>query len=137
MSMWRSEAASLTSVHAVGFSLQMTMGEMKAHIATNADDQGNLWCHLEGCRGTYTPYRVNVYGLRKTATNREEGHQMVPQQVQNVLRHLKEVHGIEKHLVTEALLPKGTPPFPGTECMSCCEHVSLGMRELMLSHVNY
>ena len=62
---------------------------------------------------------------------------MVPQQVQNVLRHLKEVHGIEKHLVTEALLPKGTPPFPGTECMSCCEHVSLGMCELMLSHVNY
>ena len=35
---------------------------------------------------------------------------MVPQQVQNILRHLKEVHNIEKHLVTEALLPKGTPP---------------------------
>ena len=28
---------------------------------------------------------------------------MVPQQVQNTLRHLKEVHNIEKHLVTEAL----------------------------------
>ena len=28
---------------------------------------------------------------------------MVPQQVQNILRHLKEVHNIEKHLVTEAL----------------------------------
>ena len=40
---------------------------------------------------------------------------MVPQQVQNILRHLKEVHNIEKHLVTEALLPKGTPPFPETD----------------------
>ena len=28
---------------------------------------------------------------------------MVPQQVQNILRHLKEVHNIEKHLVSEAL----------------------------------
>ena len=43
---------------------------------------------------------------------------MVQQQVQNILRYLKEVHGIEKHLVTEALLPKGTPPFPGREYMS-------------------
>ena len=38
----------------------MTMGELKAHVATNADDQGNLWCHLKGCHGTYTPYRVNM-----------------------------------------------------------------------------
>ena len=57
---------------------------------------------------------------------------MIPQQVQNVLRHLKEVHGIEKHLVMEALLPKGTPLFPGREYMSCSEHVSLGMCELMM-----
>ena len=45
--------------------------------------------------------------------NREEGRQMVTQQVQNILYHLKEVHGVEKHQVTVALLPKKTPPFPG------------------------
>ena len=61
---------------------QMTMGEMKEHVSKNADQQGNLWCHLEGCRGTCTPYQVNIWGLRKTAANREEGHRMVPQQVQ-------------------------------------------------------
>ena len=77
----------------------MTMGEMKEHVAKRADQKGNLWCHLEGC----TPFRVNIWGLRKTAANREEGHQMVPQQVQNVLWHLKEVHGIEKHLVSESV----------------------------------
>ena len=75
------------------------MGEMKEHVAKHADQKGNLWCHLEGC----TPFRVNIWGLRKTAANREEGHQMVPQQVQNVLWHLKEVHGIEKHLVSESV----------------------------------
>ena len=52
------------------------------------------------CKGTYTPYRINIWGLRKTDTNREEGRQMVQQQVQNILRHLKEAHDIEKHLVT-------------------------------------
>ena len=44
----------------VDFSLQMTMGELKAHVATNANREGNLWCHLKGCHGTYTPYRVNM-----------------------------------------------------------------------------
>ena len=38
----------------------MTMGEMKEHVK-NADQQGNLWCHLEGCRGTCTTYRVNIW----------------------------------------------------------------------------
>ena len=137
MSMWRSEAASLKSVHAVGFSLQMTMYEMKHHLATNADQDGNLWCHMEGCKCTYTPYRVNIWGLRKPELNRQEGRLMIEQQVRNVLRHLKEAHKIEEHLVIKAILPKGTPPFPGREYMSCSGHVSLGMCELMLSHVNH
>ena len=91
----------IISVHAVGFSLQMSMYEMKHHLATNADQDGNLWCHLEGCKGTYTPYRVNIWGLRKPETNKKEGRQMVEQQVRNILRHLKEVHGIKKHLVMD------------------------------------
>ena len=82
---------------------QMTMGEMKEHVSKNADQQGNLWCHLEGCRGTCTPYQVNIWGLRKTAANREEGHQMVPQEVQNILRHLKEAFSLLKqHVATNA-----------------------------------
>ena len=35
--------------------------------------------------------------------------------------------GIAKEEVTEDVLPKGTPPFPGKEYTSCCGHVSLGI----------
>ena len=122
MSMWRSEAASLTSVHVVGFSLQISMYEMKNHLSTNADPSGNLWCHLEGCGGTHTPYRVNIWGLQKTATNRAEGRQMLEQQVRNVLRHLKDAHEIESHLVVKAILPKGEP-----------RHIQVGNTCLVLS----
>ena len=83
---------------------------MKNHLSTNADPSGNLWCHLEGCGGTHTtPYRVNIWGLRKTESNKAEGRQMLEQQVRNVLRHLKNAHGIENHLVVKVILPKGTP----------------------------
>ena len=118
--------------NAVDFSLQMTLGQMKEHLRENADNDGNLWCHQEGCRGTYTPYRVNTWGLRKTSANKEEGRKMVDQQVTNTLRHLEKVHNIPKHEVTEDILPKGTPPFPGRECMSCSGHVSLGVCELRI-----
>ena len=53
----------------------------------------------------------NTSELWKTASNREDGHHMVTQQVQNILRHLKEAHQIEKHLVTEPLLPHPHPHF--------------------------
>ena len=43
--------------------------------------------------------RVNVWGLKKTDDNREEGRQMVTQQVQNILYHLKEVHKLWAHVV--------------------------------------
>ena len=65
------------------------------------------------------PYHVNVWGIRTPAKNREDGRQMVDQQVNNVLRHLEKVHGIPKEEVTEDVLPKGIPPFPGREYMSC------------------
>ena len=54
--------------------VHMSLKDMREHISTQADDQGNLWCHLEGCRGTYmyTPYRVNIWGLRKPVANQEE-----------------------------------------------------------------
>ena len=81
--------------------------EMKNHLETNADPNGNLWCHMEGCKGTYTPYRVNIWGLRKPETNKKEGWQMVEQQVRYILRHLKDAHQIEEHQ-TLAGSPTGT-----------------------------
>ena len=47
-----------------------------------------LWC-----RGTYSPYRTNIWGLRKTDTNKEDGHQMVTQQ----MTYLEKAHNIGKH----------------------------------------
>ena len=46
--------------------------------------------------------------------HKEEGRDMIDQQVTNILRHLKIVHNISKHEVTEEALPKGTAPSPGT-----------------------
>ena len=67
----------------------------------------------------------------------EDGRLMVEQQVNNALRHLEKAHGIQKHLVTEDVLPKGTPPHSqvGNTCLV------LGMFHLVyvssgLSHVN-
>ena len=111
---------------------------MKEHVLSHANDDGNLWCHLEGCQGTYTPYRINLWGLRTPDQNKEDGKQMIAQQVQNVLRHLEKCHNVLKHQVTEEHLPKGTPPFPGREYMSCSGHVSVGVCELRIVpyHVN-
>ena len=72
----------------------MTLKDMKNHLTKNADPHGNLWCHCEGCVGTYTPYRVNTWGLRNTETNKEDGRDMVQQQVTNVLRQLQKAHGM-------------------------------------------
>ena len=41
--------------------------------------------------------------------------------------------GIAKEEVTEDVLPKGTPPFPGKEYMSCCGHVSLSICKLRIA----
>ena len=86
------------------------MYEMKNHLETNADPNGNLWCHMEGRKGTYTPLQGQHLG--KPETNKKEGRQMVEQQVRYILRHLKDAHHIKEHLVVKAILPKGTPPFP-------------------------
>ena len=61
------------------------MKDMKEHLRANADCNGNLWCHCKGCAGTYTPYRINIWGLRNTDSNKEDGKDMVQQQVMNIL----------------------------------------------------
>ena len=102
-------------LHAYCWFLSADVRDEPAHCHPKANEEGNLWCHLEGCGGTHTPYRVNIWGLRKTESNKKEGRQMLEQQVRNVLCHLKDAHQIEEHLVVKAILPKGTPPFPGRE----------------------
>ena len=74
------------------------MKDMQDHLRVNADDNGNWWCHCEGCAGTYTPYRINIWGLRNTEANREDGKEMVKQQLNNVLRHLQKAHAIMKDM---------------------------------------
>ena len=61
-------------------------------------------------RGYPHPLQGKHLGSTKTESNKKEGRQMLEQQVRNVLRHLKDAHGIENHLVVKAILPKGTPP---------------------------
>ena len=70
---------------------------MQQHLLEHANEEGDLWCQLEGCAGTYQPYHVNIWRLRKTEQNREEPQLMLTQQVTNILRHLQKVHNIPKH----------------------------------------
>ena len=85
--------------------LQMTPREMQQYLLVHASEAGDLWCHQDGCAGTYQPYRVNIWGLRNTENNQEESRLMLPQQVTNILRHLEKVHNIPKHEVVEDVLP--------------------------------
>lgn len=72
----------------------MSVKDIQKYLREEADPYGNLWCHCQGCAGTYNPYRINTWGLRNTETNREEGREKVPQQVNNILRHLQKAHGM-------------------------------------------
>ena len=82
---------------------------MQRYLLEHASEAGDLWCQLEGCAGTYQPYRINTWGLRKTENNREESRLMLPQQVTNILRHLEKVHNIQKHEVV--MFFPGAPPL--------------------------
>ena len=72
----------------------MSVKDMQTYLREKADPNGNLWCHCQGCVGTYNPYRINTWGLRNTGSNKEEGREKVPQQVNNILRHLQKAHGM-------------------------------------------
>ena len=72
----------------------MSMKDIQKYLRENAETHGNLWWHCQGCAGTYTPYRVNTWVLRNTETNKEDGREKVPQQVNNILHHLHTTHGM-------------------------------------------
>ena len=64
--------------------LQVDRAQIRSHLrdTNNHDPDGNAWCHLDGCGGTYTAYRLNIWGLQATA-NRRAGKDKVAQQVVN------------------------------------------------------
>ena len=78
--------------------LQVGRADIRVHLrdSNHHDSQGNAWCHLDGCEGTYTAYRVNIWDLQATATNRQSGKDKVAQQVVNLENHLLKVHGTSK-----------------------------------------
>ena len=72
----------------------MTMNDMKQHVATHADDQGNLWCNLEGCRGTPTVSTHGGYG--RQLQNGKRATRWSANKLTSC--DIKEVHDIEKKL---------------------------------------
>ena len=50
----------------------MSLKDMKQHIADDADDNGNLWYHLEGCKATYTPLPRQGMGAKNTCQESRE-----------------------------------------------------------------
>ena len=50
----------LRLISAVGFSLQMSLKGRKIILVHMLTTRETLWCHHDGCEGTYTPYRVNL-----------------------------------------------------------------------------
>ena len=47
-------------------------------------------------QSSYTVYRVNIWGLQATKTNRQTGKDKVTQQVVNLENHLLKAHGTSK-----------------------------------------
>ena len=98
--------------------LQVDRAEIRAHLrdTNNHDPDGNAWCHLDGCRGTYTAYRINIWGLQATTANRRAGKDKVAQQVVNLENHLSKAHGTSKFCVCVCvcvcvLVSFPAPPF--------------------------
>ena len=44
---------------------------MKDHLLEHANEEGDLWCQLEECAGTYPPYCINIWELKKTVEGLE------------------------------------------------------------------
>ena len=91
----------------------MERAQIALHIRNNCDTEGNSFCHNPGCLGSYTAYRVNVWGLRNPGANRQANKDMSVQQADNYRAHMLSCHSISKDRIMLAHLPKATPPFPG------------------------
>ena len=78
--------------------LQVDRAYIRTHLrdTNNHDPNGNAWCHLDGCKGMYTAYRVNIWGLQGTQLNQQSGKDKVAQQAVNLENHLLKAHGTSK-----------------------------------------
>ena len=92
-----------------------TMNETKTHIATNANDEGNLWCHLDGCRGIYL-YTLQSQHLG-AVEDRSQSFQLYCQLIsiwrdwkpQPTVWQLLDYFTASALVITTAKLDKGTP----------------------------
>ena len=75
--------------------LQMDRNAIKTHLAApaNHDANGNSWCHVDSCGGSYAAYRINIWGLKSPEENRKKNRNMIAQQVANIENHLAKAHG--------------------------------------------
>lgn len=74
-------------------SLQVDRRGIRGHIHGNHDIDGNAWCHVGSCSGSYQAYRINIWGIQSPEENRRVGRNLVAQQALNIERHLEKVHG--------------------------------------------
>ena len=61
--------------------------QIALHIRNNCNAEGNSFCHNPGCLGSYTAYRVNVWGLRNPGANRRVKKRHVPNK-QTITEHI-------------------------------------------------
>ena len=73
----------------------MDRNAIRTYLAApeNHDANGNLWCHVDCCGGSYTAYRVNIWGLKSTEENKKKNRNMIGQQIHNIENHLAKAHG--------------------------------------------
>ena len=57
---------------AICLSLQVDRRTIRGHIQPNHDSDGNTWCHVGSCEGSYQVYRINLRGVAKTGGKSEE-----------------------------------------------------------------
>ena len=57
---------------AICSSLQVDRQTIRGHIQANHDPDGNTWCHVGSCEGSYQVYRINLRGVAKTGGKSEE-----------------------------------------------------------------
>ena len=52
-------------------SLRLNCGHI--HDPANHEQDGNAWCHVGTCQGSYQAYRINIWGLQKHEENKKNG----------------------------------------------------------------
>ena len=65
----------------------MDRNTIKAYFAASASHHanGNSWCHVDSCGGSYASYRINIWGLKSPEENwQKKNRNMIAQQVTNI-----------------------------------------------------